>query len=201
MGPGLSLATFVVVASVTPVALSQLEGIALLDSPNYIILPLAATQCQPFLIFYNVTAPDAGALWLLSPQDVVEFGREFGVGFASIDIPVGTGYLLWICNIPAGDAFIAQYVNMDGIEYIVQQSGNSSCLGNVTASFSSSGISYNIPEFLSYTTSAPTAATTLPPVTLSGCVFCSFSPYLEAQPVVSLSTTYPTGSFSTATLK
>jgi hypothetical protein len=38
------------------------QGIALNNNPNYIILPMMATQCQPSHIFYNVTTPNNTAL-------------------------------------------------------------------------------------------------------------------------------------------
>jgi hypothetical protein len=141
------------------------QGIALNDNPNYVILPTTATQCQPFYIFYNVTAPDNAALWLLSPSD--------GDYFANITIPLGTGYLIWTCNIPAGASFITQYV--EEIEYVVQ-SGDSSCLGNVTKSYT--GLTYYSPDFMSYTA---TTVATLSSITRAGCVLAFLSPELETQ--------------------
>jgi hypothetical protein len=112
------------------------------------IFPLTVSQCAPVFIYYNTT-PIYGYRTFLTIYTLVY--DEYLLRF---ELPLGVGYLEWICNIPAGYGFIAGA----GHYFVVQSGTSSSCLRNVTASYPF--VSYNTTAFLPFTQSPPN--TTLP---------------------------------------
>jgi hypothetical protein len=107
--------------------------------------PITVTQCEPVLIYYNVTTASF-SVYLVN----AEFTRDLlRIG----PIPFGVGYIEWICNIPAGTGFwAAQYYAY----YIVVQPGPlSSCLHNVTTTY----------QYAEYATTVLASYTARPPIT------------------------------------
>ena len=106
-----------------------------------IIAPLVVAQCEPVLIYYNVSTswfPSKG-LQFYTPDDLAIF--------LSIQFPPGIGYFTWICNIPAGHIFGASSWYYE--TYTVQAGSSSACLVNVTSSYAY--LTYNSIAFPSYT--------------------------------------------------
>ena len=92
-----------------------------------VILPLSIVQCEPVLVYYNITGT---APYNLS---MVLIGSD-NSRLLSLDIPPFVGYLDWICNIPAGYIFFASFFLAQ--TYTVQPGSSSACLGNVTTTYS-----------------------------------------------------------------
>jgi hypothetical protein len=112
-------------------------------------IPSTAKQCEPFHIHYNLTSEsDAYALFLGTPD---------GQRFLSIRFPSGVGCMEWVCNVPAGHSF---YVSgpLSGY-YIVQPGSSSTCLHNITTTYTYA--QYNTNIFQSFTAHPPN--TTPPP--------------------------------------
>jgi len=110
-----------------------------------IILPLSATQCEPFLIYHNIPAGYDYRMFLYTPD--FQIGNEF----LHLLLPQGAGYFDWICNIPAGYSFLAYAAT--GQYYTVQPGSSSACLGDVTTTYPYA--SY-LTDFQSYTQHSPT---------------------------------------------
>ena len=110
-------------------------------------MPLTVVQCEPVFIYYNKPQRSLWDMWMYTPN----YTR-----FLVMEIPIGIGYLEWICNIPAGYGFIA-YVFHDRY-YVVQPGSSSSCLGDITATYGH--VAYATPVFQSFTGNTPD--TTLP---------------------------------------
>jgi hypothetical protein len=106
--------------------------------------PSTVSQCEPVLIYYNITNP----------------GGRNTVWFSTLDnnyllyispFPLGAGFFEWICNIPAGYGFA---VFNDKVYFVVVQQGtSSSCLGNITTTHAYA--SYTLPIFETYTAQPP----------------------------------------------
>jgi hypothetical protein len=149
--------TFLVSLTVfTAVAFGQLapptEGYQLSNSSTFdIILPLTVAQCEPVLIYYNITnEPTAhNLLQLFTPDSPGEL-------LVTFDFPNLIGYLEWICNIPVGVDFISQ-ADLQHL-YTVLPGSSSDCLGSVTSTYSA--LEYNTTVFQSYTESPEIAVTT-----------------------------------------
>jgi hypothetical protein len=125
------------------------------DAPLFdIIMPLTVAQCETVLIYYNNTAWNAangGPLYLLlSNPSIMPDTAFIAIQFPSSDV----GYLSWICNIPAGEYFIADAVS-DTIQpracatFVVQSGSSSACLRPLTTY--TSLLQYDTAVFASYT--------------------------------------------------
>jgi hypothetical protein len=148
------------VSFVRAISLAILEAIVVLAQPSSpaqgvqmgvpgsydLRFPLTVTQCEPVFIYYNVDpitySPVFFAFWSASTLDssFLFFGPFLGIG-----------YFEWICNIPAGYSF--QVVTSWIYTFIVQPGSSSSCLGNITTTYS----------YAAYATTAWTSYTALPP--------------------------------------
>src|ERR1700731_2959155 len=71
------------------------------------IFPFTATQCEPFYIFYNNTRDGDRTSF---------YDATLSHTLFTITFPKGSGYVEWICNIPAGFVFNAG----NAIDYTVQ---------------------------------------------------------------------------------
>jgi hypothetical protein len=113
-----------ILSLVVTAALAQLSpparGIQLANvdaSETYDIrFPLAITQCEPVLTYYNMSH-GGFYLYFLTP-DLHQF--------FSIPMPSGTGYVEWTCNIPTGYGLVAG--NYRQHYFVVQPGPESSCL-------------------------------------------------------------------------
>src|ERR1700731_1961265 len=103
-----TLAFAILATAATPLAPTTGWLVDYGDNPRY-VFPFAATECEPFHIFYNTTAD--GYAFSFSFRDPPLTHDFFNIG-----IPKGIGYVEWICNIPAGIAF---HVNAP-LDYVVQ---------------------------------------------------------------------------------
>ena len=145
MGTSTSIA-LAVLAMFTVAVLTQppppTEGINIGIGDLDIRFPLTVSQCEPVLIYYNSTGAGYISIWTSaygSSRDLVH-----------LNFPIGIGYIVWICNIPAGYIFVA------GTEHhhnFLVQPGPSSCLGDVTTTYSYA--TYLTTAFQSYTSNAP----------------------------------------------
>jgi hypothetical protein len=124
------------------------------NSSYEIIMPLTITQCEPVYIYYNI-ASDPSAYNLL---DFIT-ADSAGDTIMEFDFPSPTGYLEWICDIPAGYSFIAWGDFMQF--YTVQAGSSSDCLGNITTTYSI--MDYATIPFRLYTELSPTLTFTNPP--------------------------------------
>jgi hypothetical protein len=107
--------------------------------------PLAVSQCEPVFIWYNRTTRNTN-MYFITP----DFNGSDGM-FLQIPAPFGTGYIEWICNIPAGYAFMVGYWYRHYI--VVGPSTLSFCLHNVTATYEYA--LYIMTSFRSYTSHPP----------------------------------------------
>jgi hypothetical protein len=138
--------------------------------PSYdIIMPLTVSQCDPVLIYYNITAWNAAngddpALFLsiYSP----ELYSILNIELPSSDV----GYLAWTCNIPAGEYFFAFSQGGVFVGYAVQPGSSSACLGPLTTY--TSLLQYDTGIFASYIAASHTSIT-LPSDFASAYVFPS----------------------------
>jgi hypothetical protein len=114
-----------------------------------IVFPLQFFQCEPALIYFNITT-DLPVFATLTAPDALEYD-EFRL--ITLIFPQGIGYLEWICNIPAGFTFITFPVtDWDGgydQSYTVQPGSSSACLQSITTTYSY--ITYNTANFQTYT--------------------------------------------------
>jgi hypothetical protein len=62
---------------------------------------LTVTQCEPVPIYYNTTTAEYAIFF--------NYGTPDTNTFLSIPIPIGAGYIEWICNVPAGYGFYAVF--------------------------------------------------------------------------------------------
>jgi hypothetical protein len=127
-------------------------------------------------------------------EDFVQAMREER-HFVSLLIPSGIGYLQWICNIATGHGFIASSY----FEYyvVVQRGSSSSCLHNVTTTYSYA--SYSTTDFEAYTRNPPSASPTQLSEKRAKWVY--FIPPLSRVSLFASVTAFPTGSFSTIAAK
>jgi hypothetical protein len=134
------------------------EGYQLSDSPLFeIIMPLSVAQCEPVLIYYDITKKPDVYLLLFTP--------DFDI-LASFKFPGLIGYLEWICNIPSGIEFVAAS-NFAYQLYKVQPGSSTDCLGNVTTTYSA--VEYATAAFQTYT-EFPMPSTTIPEPQAQACV-------------------------------
>jgi hypothetical protein len=127
--------------ALTELALTQ--GVQLGGYNEDIRFPLTVSQCEPVIIYYS----------LLSGGSGVGFFKG-GITLFALEIPNGTGYLEWICNIPAGYDFA---IGAGSIRYYIVQPGSSaSCLLNITTTYEYA--SYRTTAFEFYTRHLPTTS-------------------------------------------
>src|SRR5580704_12484463 len=92
----ISLFVFITQGQILPLDISlPTEGYNLC-APTFaceLIMPSTVAQCEPVLIYYNITEPGI-YVDLLTP--------DTGIIFLFLYTPLGIGYLEWICDIPAG---------------------------------------------------------------------------------------------------
>ena len=171
------------------------SGIQLSMRPELDVrFPLTVAQCEAAFIYYNSSTIGNGVFFFRpdtarpSLQDV----------FLSILIPRGIGYLEWVCDIPAGHSF---FVACDLGYHVVVGPGSSSCLHNLTATYSDAD--YNTTLFLSYTANPPVPTVTN--VTIPPDIFARYavsnSGFSCHSFFASSTVPFPTGSFSTRTVK
>jgi hypothetical protein len=141
-----------------------------------IIMPLTVTQCDPVLIYYNITAWNAangGPLDLLlsNPSLTSDFA------FVTIQLPSSDiGYLTWTCNIPAGENFYASAVSpvsetLAYATFTVKSGSSSACLGPLTTY--TSMLQYDTTVFASYTAASYMNSIILPSPLIPAYVFPS----------------------------
>jgi hypothetical protein len=178
----------------------QLGGSTDLGGPSYdLIMPLTVAQCQPVLIYYNFAAAAAA-------QETGFFDPNFilftpgGLILVAFTFPNKVGYLEWICNIPANETFYAQSLGNSATvqAWYTVQPGPSTCLGPLTPSY--------IPDIYYGTVFSAYTATISPDPTLDTSsynppyVYPSFL-FVYGLIVVRSTIPFPTGTFSTFTLK
>ena len=115
------------------------EGIQLSATLD-VRFPVTVAQCEPVLIYYHTI--DTYNVRIYS-------GRSQLV--ASLLIPVGIGYLEWVCNIPAGYGFRVE--GWYERSFVVQPGSSSACLRTLTTTYSY--MSYATTAFRSYTGNPP----------------------------------------------
>jgi hypothetical protein len=149
-------AIFLASLVVTILAQPPAQGIQLGDPEHFwddFRFPLAVSQCEPILIWYNRTELSRNSAMFLTTPNMNESDVGHGL-FLQILAPFGSGYIEWVCNIPANYSFIVGYRFQ---HYIVVRPGtsSSSCLRNVTAAY----------EYAMYFTSSFQPYTAQPPNT------------------------------------
>ena len=110
-----------------------------------IVIPASMTQCESFLVYYNITA-------LVSPHIALYTPDLVGDALLTL-LPPGSaiGYIDWVCNIPAGHGLIVGVRDLldTGVlrtqNYVVQSGTSSSCLVDLTATRSRRGLRYQLP--------------------------------------------------------
>ena len=119
-----------------------------------IVIPASMTQCESFLVYYNITVPVA---------PFIAFYTTNLAGDALLTLhPPGsaTGYIDWVCNIPAGHGLTIGVRDLPGTpggvlrtqNYVVQSGTSSSCLVDLTATYSIAGYGTNFPSYTSAST-------------------------------------------------
>ena len=103
-----------------------------------IIMPLSIAQCEPVLIYYNITGATLVGVALHTPELYI---------FLTLYFPRGVGYLDWICDIPAGHTFTAYAFLLQ--TFTVQPGSSSGCLGEITTTYPY--VYYQTTHFQSYT--------------------------------------------------
>ena len=118
------------------------------------IWPLTATQCEPFLIYFDSTGSDFATVNVIFTPD--------GTALATFLFPARTNaYLDWICNIPAGQTFYASFPPTQ-IYYTVQSGPISACLGALSTTYSNLFFSTGV--FQTYTSHPYSSPTSVPTV-------------------------------------
>jgi hypothetical protein len=93
------------------------------------------TQCEPFLVYYNITVPVSPFIAFYTPDLA-------GNALLTLLPPASAiGYIDWICNIPAGHGLIIGVRDPPSTpggvlrteNYVVQSGTSSSCLVDLTA--------------------------------------------------------------------
>ena len=144
----LAMSAIAILAAVARPLAPPATGWMIFQNSNTYIFPFTATQCEPFYIFYNATDGN-----FLNFYDATLSHTLFIITF-----PKGTGYVEWICNIPAGITLLGLF------NYTVQAGLSSACLGNITTTYSH--LTYNTTVFASFTRAASPLITPLPTNTL-----------------------------------
>ena len=151
--------------------------------------PSTVSQCQPALIYRDT--PESYAPHI--------YAMESGVSrtLIRLTIPRGIGYLEWICNIPTGHTFVV----LNSYAHVLsdQPGSSSACLGNITATYAY--VDYETTAFRSYT--AHPANPTAPDIAAFHGLYAGLLSFIHVfSPSFHFSSTsFPTGSFTTITLK
>jgi hypothetical protein len=115
-----------------------------------IILQPSMIQCEPFLIYYSLSTADPVFIAFYSPD-------LQGDAILTLQPPgLTTGYIDWICDIPAGHGVIiaGRFSGLlYGQYYVVEPGTSSACLGNLTATYSILDYGTNFPSYTAATTS------------------------------------------------
>ena len=117
-------------------------------------LPMFITQCEHFIIFYNITPTAEGvAAQIQYPQEgsIAFIPPDFAGTFFELFPLNGTGYIDWVCNIPAGDSLII--MDFGGQMYTVQP-GSSACMDVVPVTTYFPDAIYYTDQYSLYTKSA-----------------------------------------------
>jgi hypothetical protein len=105
----------------------QSVGISYHDpfEPYSVILPTTVAQCEPALIYYNITSAyiSAPLITIESPDGLLV------MDLFSLPDSQGSGYVQWICNLPAGSVFQIYLGVIYSAWYTVQPGSDSSCIG------------------------------------------------------------------------
>jgi hypothetical protein len=165
-----------------------------------VIMPMTITQCEPVLIYYNVSAwTGAGPIRLYLQTPTIE-----SPNFLYLEFPYGSvGYLQWICNIPGGQGFIASveplYIEPDQY-FLVEVGSSSACLGHLEPSYDTH-LQYSTTEFDVYTTES-FSSINFTTVWAGFHIPYAFAILLRIVQLnlIRSTTSYPTGSFSTILL-
>jgi hypothetical protein len=165
----------------------QLSGRSDLD----LRFPITVSQCEAAFIYYDASSI-GNKISFYRPD--VSNPRVQDI-FLSILVPRGTGYLEWICDIPADHTF---FVAITYGYYVVVNPGSSSCLQNITATYSDAD--YNTTLFVSYTANSPVATVTTAPGPIAKYAVSNSSVSCDSS-FTSSTLPLPTGSFSTITVK
>jgi hypothetical protein len=126
---------------------SRPEGVQLGDPANGLDITVSPsmTQCEPFLVYYNITS---------TSSPFIAFYRSDVLGHALLTLhppAPAAGYIDWTCNIRAGHSLVVAVRSngtLRGLDYIVRSGILSSCLTDVTTTYSL--VAYG-PEFRSFT--------------------------------------------------
>jgi hypothetical protein len=125
------------------------QGIQLGNPPAgiNIVVPASMTQCESFLVYYNISVPFSRFIAFYTPNLV-------GDSLLTLLPPASlNGYIDWVCNIPAGHGLIVGVRDVDGFlrteNYIVQSGTSSSCLVDLTAGYSVANYGTNFPSYTS----------------------------------------------------
>jgi hypothetical protein len=173
---------------------TQLPGGVQLGFPEFgddIRAQFTATQCEPFLIYYNTSRGAITPVVVGSPEM-----RDDLIFFPIPAANVTNGYLEWICDIPAGYSFILS--RFSDRYYVVRPGSTSSCLQDVTATHQYAH--YVTTAFQSYTAHPPN--TTTPSLGISATfVYILIFKSCKGSFFVSGSYSFPTGSLPTITVR
>ena len=122
------------------------QGIQLASTDD-VRFPLTISQCEPVFIYYNVDTPGYSLVISTIVDDINAI-----IYLLRLNIPLGSGYLEWICNIPAGYSFLVEgsYTYI----FVVQPGSSSSCLRDITTTYAYA--SYATTFFRSFTANPPT---------------------------------------------
>src|SRR5215472_8675196 len=116
-----SLTLFLAILAVPAPPRQGVQLANVIPGDHDIRFPLTLTQCEPVLIYYNM----ASAAYLRFETS------DRQTNLLNLYVPVGAGYIEWICDIPAGDAVMVSF--FDSRSYVVRPGTSSSCLSNVTS--------------------------------------------------------------------
>jgi hypothetical protein len=127
------------------------QGIQLGNPPAgiNIIFPASITQCESFLVYYNITIPVPPVIAIYTPDLI-------GDALLTLHPPgSATGYIDWVCNIPAGHGLIVGVRDPPSIpgrvlrtkNYVVQPGTSSSCLVDLTTTYSVAAYGTNFPSY------------------------------------------------------
>ena len=140
----LAILASIVLAQPSP----PVEGVQIGDADGEasgldIRFPLTVTQCEPVFIFIRFTAGSFSS-------GAIHFHSLDNVRLLSIGPFLGTGYVEWVCNVPAGRSLVVfSRPGTNFHQFTVQPGPSSSCLRNITATYSFA--SYVTSQFTSYT--------------------------------------------------
>jgi hypothetical protein len=168
------------------------SGIQLSVRPEVDVrFPLTVAQCESTFIYYN-SSSFGNRIVFYRPDIAIPRDQDI---FLSVLIPRGIGYLEWVCDIPEGHSFFVAHTRG---YYVVVDPGSSSCLHNVTTTYSEAD--YNTTLFVSYTANPPVSTVTTAPDLLA--TYAVSDSGLSCHSLFASSTLpFPTGSFSTRTVK